>query len=222
VQHTFVRALACAALLATAPTAGAVIIEWEDLGNQGPLNSISLSSGGITATGEAFGGLSNPQNTITKNTAPGATNIQVNIGGSFQDSNTFGLRGLGCGIAQCDLIAPIGEDAVRITFSQGVQLDTVVLSAMEGPDDVTWWYWGGGQWNFAGQDTCSGVSCSGQETWSGPFGASRYWLFVAENSGASAFRIAELHVTAAVPGPAGASLLALAGALAALRRVGSS
>ncbi len=193
---SLVPALAC---LLLAQTSAAVVIEWEALSDQGPANAISLENGGITATAEAFGGITEPQDTITPDTIPGeagTTQIQVNIDGAFPNSNVFGLRGLGCGIAQCDLIAPGGEDAVRISFDVRVRLDQLILSAMEGPDDITWWYWEDGAWVFAGQDDCSGVSCSGQETFNGPFGSSEHWLVVAENSGASAFRIAQMSVAA--------------------------
>jgi hypothetical protein len=209
---------ALAALLLISGLAGSAraqtsaTFDYEDMPAVGASNSIVRTSNGVTATAEAFGGLTNPQNTITPTTAPGAagsTNIQVNIGGS----SLFGTKGLACGPmgSQCDLIAPGGEDAIRISFSEVVQLDSVTTAATEEPDDISWWRWTGSAWSLAGQDDCESGSilCASNETWGGPFGSSQYWLFVAENSGATAFAIASLSVTT-VPEP-GTALLVLAG-----------
>ena len=152
-------------------------------------------------------------------TPGGFTPLAVNIGGS----SLFGTRGLGCGLvaSQCDLIAPAGEDVLRITFSEPVQLDVVTLGAVEDPDDVTWWYWNGASYVFAGQDTCTPFSFfGGNESYAGPFGApATSWLFIAENTGVSAFVVRSLTFTPVpIPEPGSALLVALGAAAIAARR----
>lgn len=152
-------------------------------------------------------------------TPGGFTNIGVNVGGS----SLFGKRGLGCGpvASQCDLIAPIGEDALRITFSQPVEIDSLTIAAMEDADDVSWGYWNGASYQHAGNDTCAAFSfCGGNEAFNGPFGApSTSWLLVAENTGATAFALRSVSFTAfPVPEPGTVGLVALGLAAAAARR----
>lgn len=203
-----------------AASAQALSIDYAALSDQSSA-SIVVNAGGVTVTAQAFGGVTNPQNTMTPTGTPGGfTALNVNIGGS----SLFGTRGLGCGAvaSQCDLIAPIGEDVLRLSFSQPVQLDQVVLAAIEDADDVRWFYWNGSSYALAGADTCSTFSfCGGNETYNGPFGApSTSWIFVAENSGASAFDVRSINFTAfPVPEPATALLLALGlSAIATKRR----
>lgn len=211
-------ALVAGAVWATAPGAQAITIDWEPLSDQSSA-SIVQSSGGTTVTAQAFGGVSNPQGTMTPTGTPGGfTVLNVNVGGvAF-----FGTRGLGCGIvaSQCDLIAPIGEDVLRLTFSKPSRLDTVTIAAMEDADDVRWFFWNGASYQLAGSDTCTTFSfCGGNETFNGPFGNySTSWIFVAENSGATAFALRSIGFTS-IPEP-GTALLFATGLLltAAARR----
>lgn len=209
----------CAAILAGGGAAAALTLDYQPLGDQSAA-SITQGVGGVTVTAQAFGGVANPQLLMTPTGTPGGfTPLAVNIGGS----SFLGTRGLGCGpvASQCDLIAPAGEDVLRITFSEPVQLDAVTLAAVEDPDDITWWYWNGASYVLAGQDTCAPFSfCGGNETWTGPFGApSTSWLFVAENTGASAFVVRSLTFTPVpIPEPGTALLVALGVAAIAARR----
>lgn len=211
--------VAFAAAFSFASAAGALTVDYQPLSDQSAA-SITQVTGGVTVTAQGFGGVTNPQLSMTPTGTPGGfTALQVNVGGS----SFFGTRGLGCGpvASQCDLIAPIGEDVLRITFSEPVQLDSVTIAAMEDPDDVTWWYWNGASYQLAGQDGCTTFSfCGGNETFNGPFGLpSTSWLFVAENSGASAFVVRSLSFTPMpIPEPGTALLLAAGLAVAAARR----
>lgn len=215
----FLAAAACAAALSWGGAAGALTLDYQPLGDQSAA-SITQVVGGVTVTAHAFGGVTNPQLSMTPTGTPGGfTPLNVNIGGS----SFFGTRGLGCGpvASQCDLIAPAGEDALRITFSEPVQIDALTLGAVEDPDDITWWYWNGASYVLAGQDTCTTFSfCGGNETYVGPFGApSTSWLFVAENSGASAFVVRSLTFTPyPIPEPGTALLVAMGVAAVAARR----
>lgn len=209
-------AWACTAALLIAADAGALSIDYAALSDQSSSSIVQLT-GGVTVTATAFGGATNPQTTMTPTTGPsGGSALNVNIGGS----SLFGTRGLGCGAvaSQCDLIAPVGEDVIRLNFSTPVQLDQVVLAALEDPDDVRWFRWTGSTYALAGSDTCTTFSfCGGNETYNGPFGTSQSWIFVAENSGASAFDIRSVNFT--VPEPGTALLVALGlGAVVAKRR----
>lgn len=198
--------------------AAALTIDYQPLADQSAA-AIVQSAGGVVATAQAFGGVANPQLSMTPAGTPGGfTPLNVNVGGV----SLFGTRGLGCGpvASQCDLIAPIGEDVLRITFSQPVQIDSLTIAAMEDPDNVTWWYWNGASYVFAGQDTCTTFSfCGGNETYNGPFGApSTSWLLIAENTGASAFALRSMNFTAfPVPEPGTAVLAAVGMAAAAAR-----
>lgn len=211
-------ALFGAAVLASS-AARAITLDYQPLGDQSS-SSIVQVAGGVSVTAQAFGGVSNPQASMTPAGTPGGfTALNVNVGGS----SLFGTRGLGCGpvASQCDLIAPTGEDALRLTFSQPVQIDVLTLAGVEDPDDITWWYWNGASYVFAGQDTCSTFSfCGGNETYTGPFGApSTSWLIVAESSGASAFAVRSIAFTAyPIPEPGTAALVALGIAGTAARR----
>jgi hypothetical protein len=199
-----------AALFAT--TSSAVTIDFEPLSDQSGA-SISHSGGGVTVTGEGFGDVDDPQGSMTPTGTPaGFTNISVNIGGvAF-----FGTRGLGCGsllASQCDLIAPIGEDVLRLSFSTNVKVDAVTIAAMEDADDISFWYWNGASYQAAGSDTCSGGSfCAGNETFAVGGAASSSWILVAENSGATAFALRSVDFTV-IPEP-GTALLVAAGLLA--------
>lgn len=216
----FLGLVAAAALVTTwgAP-AGALSIDYQPLSDQSSA-SITQSDGGVSATAHAFGGVVNPQNTMTPSGTPGGfTALNVNIGGS----SLFGTRGLGCGpvASQCDLILPSGEDALRLTFSQPVQIDSLTIAAMEDADDVSWWYWNGSSYQHAGNDTCVALSfCGGNETFNGPFGApSTSWLLIAENTGATAFALRSLNFTAfPAPEPGTVGLVAIGIAVVAARR----
>ena len=167
---------------------------------------------GITATVSGWGGSANPQNLITDPNNPALSGLQslgTNVGGSA----VFGTLGVGCGGAQCDLIAPIGEDALLITFNQTVTIGGTIGAAIEDPDDISVWSWTGSAWSQVSSDNCSTFSfCGGEEPLSGAIGATQHILIVAENSGASAFRLAEFtNVQAVVPEPAVLGLLGLGG-----------
>lgn len=195
-----------AALALSSTAARGVTIDFQPLPDQSAAQIVQ-SSGGVTLTVRGFGGVTDPQTTMTPAGTPGGfTALNVNVGGS----SVLGTRGLGCGAvaSQCDLIAPVGEDVLRLTFSTAVQIDSLTLAALEDPDNVTWWFWNGASYQLAGQDTCTTFSfCGGNETYNGPFGSpSSSWLLVAENSGASAFALRSVSFTA-IPEPGTALLL---------------
>jgi len=208
IRHLTVAA--CAAVLAWGSAASALTIDYQPLSDQSAASIVQVA-GSVTVTAQAFGGVVNPQLSMTPTGTPGGfTALNVNIGGS----SFLGTRGLGCGpvASQCDLIAPIGEDVLRLSFSDPVQIDKLTLAAVEDPDDISWWYWNGSSYVHAGNDACTTFSfCGGNETYTGPFGAaSTSWLFVAENSGASAFALRSLEFTAyPIPEPGSVLLLAL-------------
>lgn len=216
-RSRFLAAAACAtALLLWGSAAGALSIDYQPLGDQSSA-SIAQVDGGVTVTAQAFGGVTNPHTSMTPTGTPGGfTALNVNIGGS----SVFGTRGLGCGpvASQCDLIAPIGEDVLRLSFSDPVQIDKLTLAAVEDPDDISWWYWNGSSYVHAGNDACTTFSfCGGNETFNGPFGNfSTSWLFVAKKSGATAFALRGFSFTA-VPEPGTALLVALGVAAIATR-----
>lgn len=132
-------ALAGALALLGAGGAQALSINYSALSDQSG-SSIVQSDGGVTVTAQAFGGVTNPQGSMAPTGTPsGFTSIGVNIGGV----DVFGTRGLGCGTllaSQCDLIAPIGEDVLRLNFSAAVTLDGFTFAAWEGADEASWWY----------------------------------------------------------------------------------
>ncbi|RIK99571.1 MAG: hypothetical protein DCC71_20070 [Proteobacteria bacterium] len=211
-------ALAGAAALFVATGASALTIDYAALSDQSS-GAIVQVAGPVTVTAQAFGGVSNPQGSMTPSGTPGGfTALSVNVGGSA----FLGTRGLGCGpvASQCDLIAPIGEDVLRLSFSQPVVIDSLTIAAMEDPDDVRWYAWNGASYALAGSDTCTTFSfCGGNETFAGPFGAptgSSSWILVAENSGASAFALRAVSFTP-IPEPGTALLIALGLAVTAGR-----
>lgn len=210
--------LAGAALLFVAAGASALSIDYAALSDQSS-GSIVQAAGSVTVTAQAFGGVANPQGSMTPTGTPGGfTPLNVNVGGSA----FLGTRGLGCGIvaSQCDLIAPVGEDVLRLTFTQPVVLNSITIAAMEDPDDVRWYAWNGSSYSLAGSDTCATFSfCGGNETFTGPYGlpgGSTSWILVAENSGATAFALRSIDFTA-IPEPGTALLFALGLGLTARR-----
>lgn len=203
-------ALAGAVALFVATSASALSIDYAALSDQSSASIVQVA-GPVTVTANAFGGVSNPQGSMTPTGTPGGfTALNVNVGGSA----FLGTRGLGCGIvaSQCDLIAPVGEDVLRLTFTQPVVLDSITIAAMEDPDDVRWYAWTGSSYALAGSDTCTTFSfCGGNETFTGPYGlpsGSTSWILVAENSGASAFALRSIAFTA-IPEPGTALLIAV-------------
>jgi hypothetical protein len=212
--------LAFAATFLVVASAEALSINYAALPDQGSLSGIVQSTGGVTVSAQGFGGVNNPQNTMTPTGTPGGfTALGLNIGGV---DPLLGTRGLGCGIllaSQCDLIAPIGEDVLRLSFSQAVQLDQIVFAAMEDADEVNWYRWNGSAYTLVGSDSCDLFSfCGGNETYNGPYGpASQSWIFIADNAGATAFALKSISFTV-VPEPGTALLLVLGlGAVAARR-----
>ncbi len=197
--------LAGAALLLLSASAGAATIDFR---SGGP--SIFLDGTGIQVTVSGWGGSNDPQNLIDPNNpvASGLTNLGTNVGGS----GVFGTLGVGCGIAQCDLILPAGEDALLLSFNTTVTIDAVIGAAIEDPDDISVWSWNGSSWTQVGSDSCSTFSfCGGEEPLSGFIGPTQHLLVVAESSGASAFRLAELTNVVDVPEPGALGLLGLGG-----------
>lgn len=212
-----IRVAVLAAAVFAAGAAGAVTIDYASLSDQSS-SSIVQIAGGVTVTAHAFGGVTNPQASMTPTGTPGGfTSLGVNIGGV----NLFGTRGLGCGTSlasQCDLIAPIGEDALRLTFSQPVVLDSISFAAWEGPDEATWWAWNGSSYVLAGAQGPDSAPLNGFETFTGPYGpASTSWIIVAENSGATAIALRGIAFTA-IPEPGTALLVAIGVAATAARR----
>jgi hypothetical protein len=215
--HRATALVGVVALLA-AVSAEALSIDYAALSDQSSASIVQVA-GPVTVTAQAFGGVSNPQASMTPSGTPGGfTALDVNGGGSA----LLGTRGLGCGIvaSQCDLIAPIGEDVLRLTFTQPVVLNAITIAAMEDADDVRWYAWNGSSYALAGSDTCAVFSfCGGNETFTGPYGlpsGSTSWILVAENSGATAFALRSIDFTA-IPEPGTALLVALGLAIAAGR-----
>lgn len=212
---------ALAAALALALGAGgaqALSINYSGLSDQSAA-SITQVAGPVTVTAQAFGGVANPQGSMTPTGTPGGfTSLGVNIGGV----DGFGTRGLGCGTAlasQCDLIAPTGEDLLRLAFSQPVILDSFTLAAWEGPDSASWYAWNGSSYSLVGTAGPDSNIFNGYETLTGPFGApsgSTSWIFIAENSSATSIALRSINFTA-VPEPGTALLVALGLGFAASR-----
>lgn len=206
-----IAAVAAALALALgASGARALSINYSGLSDQSG-SSIVQVAGPVTVTAQAFGGVSNPQGSMTPTGTPGGfTSLGVNIGGV----SLFGTRGLGCGTSlasQCDLIAPIGEDVLRLTFSQPVFLDSITFAAWEGPDEVSWYAWTGSSYALAGDEGPDSAPLNGNETFTGPYGlpsGSTSWIFIAENAGATAFALRSINFTA-IPEPGTALLLAI-------------
>lgn len=204
-----IAALTGAIALLAAGGAQALSINYSALSNQSA-SSIVQVAGSVTVTAEAFGGVSNPQGTMTPAGTPGGfTSLGVNIGGV----DAFGTRGLGCGAiaSQCDLIAPVGEDVLRLTFSQSVVLDSITFAAWEGPDEVSWYAWTGSGYALAGAEGPDSNPFNGYETFTGPYGlpaGSTSWIFIAENAGATAFAVRSISFSA-IPEPGTALLMSL-------------
>ncbi|MEE3326639.1 MAG: PEP-CTERM sorting domain-containing protein [Myxococcota bacterium] len=211
-------------LIAMATSAQALKFDYQ-IGNTSDPNQIVVSDGGYTATASGWGGLTNPQNSLdpTDPTASGAQNLGVNVGTALG----FG-RGIGCGtvigISQCDLIAPSGEDLLLVEFSTSMELTRIYGTLLENPDDVSAWGWTGATWELIGTDNCPppGIfnNCGSWSQFNGedigqvgggtllPSNPTQYLMLVAENSGASAFRLGFLEATP-IPEPSTALLVGL-------------
>ena len=194
-------------------------------GNASDANSLSASDGGFSATASGWGGLLNPQNTFdpTNPSGSGAQNLGVNIGTALG----FG-RGIGCGtavgITQCDLISPGGEDFLLVEFDTTLEISRIYGTLLEDPDDVSAWSWNGGVWDLIGTDPCPlpGIFnfCGSFSQYDGediglvgggtllPSNPTSYLMLVAENSGASAFRLGFVEGTP-IPEPSSGLLFAL-------------
>jgi hypothetical protein len=213
--------LAFAALLVlSASPAAALTINWSSLPDQTSGTTItqfdSETGSTISATGSGWGGLTNPQNTLdpTNPLGSGFTQLGTNIGGGAPGSGAFSTHGLGCGttlISQCDLISPSGEDALLIEFNTKVTIGGIIASAVEDFDDITAWVWTGTLWSQIGSDSCGLFSfCGGEEPISvSPHTESRYFMLVAENSDASAFKLTRIENITVVPEPGTAMLMLL-------------
>ena len=191
--------------LTLAPAAQAATIDFR---SGGP---ITFTDGaGVTVTVSAWGGADDPQTLINPNNpaASGLQNLGTNVGGS----GFFGTLGVGCGGAQCDLILPGGEDALLFGFNQAVNIGGIIGAAIEDPDNITVWAWvpgvGNQFWTQVGGDSCSTFSfCGGEEPLAGAINNVNWILVVAEDSGASAFRVAEFTNVLGLPEPTLAVLL---------------
>lgn len=210
---------ALAAAFAVALGAGgaqALSINYAGLSDQSGSPIVQVA-GPVTVTAQAFGGVSNPQGSMTPTDTPGGS-LGVNIGGV----NLFGTRGLGCGTSlasQCDLIEPLGEDVLRLTFSQPVFPNSITFAAWEGPDEVSWYAWTGSSYALVDAEGPDPAPLNGNETFTGPFGlpsGSTSWIFIAENAGATAFALRSLDFTA-IPEPGTALLMGLGLAVCAGR-----
>ncbi|MDJ0789891.1 MAG: PEP-CTERM sorting domain-containing protein [Myxococcota bacterium] len=222
--------LAAAAVLLWASYAGALTINWSALPDQTAGLSISQvdqeTGSTLTATGSGWGGVTNPQNTLNPGNPIGSgfTQLGVNIGGGAPGSGAFSTHGLGCGttlISQCDLISPGGEDILLIEFDKKVTVGSFIASAVEDFDDITSWVWDGSAWVNIGSDSCGLFSfCGGEEPVSaGPHAPSRFFMLVAEDSDASAFKLTRIEgVIVAEPATLGLLTLGMAGACMRRRR----
>ncbi|MCL4685277.1 PEP-CTERM sorting domain-containing protein [Myxococcota bacterium] len=220
------RALAALCALLLPATASALKFDWQ-IANQSNSNGITVSDGGVNATASGWGGLTNPQNSIDpSNPSASALNLGVNIGTALG----FG-RGVGCGtvisVSQCDLISPSGEDALLITFDALVEVTRVYGTLIEDPDDISVWGWTGSAWDLIGTDNCGGFSlCGSFSEFDGedlghvspgnlPYTTTAL-LIVAENSGASAFRLGFVEGNV-IPEPGTFALISLGMTALALR-----
>jgi len=195
------------------------------IGDTNDANQIMVSDGGYTSTASGWGGIIDPQNSLdpTNPAASGAQNLGVNIGTALG----FG-RGIGCGtligISQCDLISPSGEDVLLLNFSVSMEITRIYGTLLENPDDITAWGWDGAAWELIGTDNCPppGIfnNCGSWSQYNGedigqvgggtllPSNPTRHLMLVAENSGASAFRLGFVEATP-IPQPSTALLLGL-------------
>ena len=160
---------------------------------------------GVTFTVSAWGGAVDPQLLIDPRD-PGASGLQ-NLGTNIGGSAALGTAGIGCGTGECDLSLPDGEDALLFSFNQLVAF-SIIGAALDDVDDVSMWTWADLQntWSLEPVDPC-GSGCSGEQRL--PLvSITRYLLIVAEDSGPTSFRIAEINVTG-LPEPALVSMLAV-------------
>jgi hypothetical protein len=221
-KRTLLAAVLAAAFgLAPAITADAVTLDWSGLPLADHGVQHKLAAGGIEATVQGWGGLTNPQTPgLVDPTAPwlsGATSLGVN-------TNPAQL-GIGCGsgaASMCDLIIPAGEDFLLIEFDQPVIVHEV-WSLVQWLDDISVWGWNGGAWDKIGEDTCDVLGCDGLQQvglvdpGALPYGPTEYLMMVAENTAGvfSAFRLATLVV---VPEPGTATLIGIGLIALAMRR----
>ena len=108
-------------------------------------------------------------------------------------------------MTQCDLFSPGGEDFLLVEFDTTLENSRIYGTLLEGPDGVSAWSWNGGVWDLIGTDPCPppGIFnfCGSLSQYDGediglvgggtplPSNPTSHLMLVAENSGASAFRL---------------------------------